>query len=84
MRSLLDPHWFATAFFFFVQFLLFLRWLHRQLRHDEVTRVFVHDIATNHLPHIYFLLQKICRQQGIDEHAPPLVQWVDLTEPNGD
>ncbi len=28
-------------------------------------RAFVKDMATNHLPHIYNLLEKICEQQGI-------------------
>jgi hypothetical protein len=36
-----------------VQFIVFLRWLHRRMRNDEITRAFVRDIATNHLPHIY-------------------------------
>jgi hypothetical protein len=45
-----------------VQLVLFLRWLHRRMRNDEITRAFVRDIATNHLPHIYNALQKIAAQ----------------------
>ena|ERR1700674_1713804 len=30
-----------------VQFVLFLRWLHRRMRNDEITPAFVRDIATN-------------------------------------
>ena len=61
-----------------VQFVLFLRWLHRRMRNDEITRAFVRDIATNHLPHIYTALQKIAAQQGIALDETPLVQFVDL------
>ena len=62
-----------------VQFVVFLRWLHRRMRNDEITRAFVRDIATNHLPHIYNALQKIAAQQGIDLDETPLVQFVDLS-----
>ncbi len=61
-----------------VQFVLFLRWLHRHMRNDEIARAFVRDIATNHLPHIYNALQKIAAQQGIELDETPLVRFVDL------
>jgi hypothetical protein len=60
------------------QLVLFLRWLHRRMRNDEITRSFVRDIATNHLPHIYNALQKIAAQQGIELDETPLVRFVDL------
>ena len=62
-----------------VQFVVFLRWLHRRMRTDEITRAFVRDIATNHLPHIYNALQKIASRQGIALDETPLVQFVDLS-----
>jgi len=61
-----------------VQFVLFLRWLHGRMRNDEITRAFVRDIATNHLPHIYTALQKIAAHQGIELDETPLVRFVDL------
>jgi hypothetical protein len=61
-----------------VQFVLFLRWLHRRMRNDEITRAFVRDIATNHLPHIYSALREIAQGQGIELEEPPLVRFVDL------
>ena len=61
-----------------VQFVLFLRWLHRRMRNDEISRAFIRDIATNHLPHIYNALQKIAAQQGIELDETPLVRFVDL------
>jgi len=61
-----------------VQFVVFLRWLHRRMRNDEITRAFVRDFATNHLPHIYNALQKIAAEQGIELDETPLVQFVDL------
>ena len=74
-------HW--SAFFtalvpVAVQFVLFLRWLHRRMRNDEIVRAFVHDIAINHLPHIYSALNAIARKQGIDLGEPPLVRFVEL------
>jgi hypothetical protein len=78
MNTLTDPRWLTAAFVFMVQFVLFLRWLHRRLRNDEITRVFVQDMATNHLPHIYDLLRRLCGQQGIHGTNPPIVHWIDL------
>jgi hypothetical protein len=75
------PHgftWLATLIPVLVQFVVFLRWLHRRMRNDEITRAFVRDIATNHLPHIYNALQQIASRQGIDLDETPLVQFVDL------
>ena len=60
------PHgsaWLATLLPVVVQFVIFLRWLHRRMRNEEITHAFVRDIATNHLPHIYNALQKIAMQQ---------------------
>ena len=77
----MPAHWYVilTAFVSAgVQFVLFLRWLHRSMRNDEITRAFVRDIATNHLPHIYNALQKIAAHQGIELDETPLVRFVDL------
>ncbi len=74
-------HWYAilTAVVSVgVQFVLFLRWLHRRMRNDEIMRAFVRDIATNHLPHIYNALQKIAAQQGITLDETPMVRFLDL------
>lgn len=60
------------------QFFLFLRWLHRRMRDDEIVRAFVRDIATNHLPHIYSALRQIAEEKGIELQEPPLVRFVDL------
>jgi hypothetical protein len=65
-----------------VQSVLFLRWLHRRMRDDEINRAFIRDLALNHLPHIYGALQSICEQQGITVHAAPAVHFVDLNAAN--
>lgn len=62
-----------------VQFVLFLRWLHRRMRNDEIVSAFVRDIATNHLPHIYSALRQIAEEQGITLEEPPLLRFVDLS-----
>ena len=61
-----------------VQFVLFLRWLHRRMRNDEIVRAFVRDIATTHLPHIYVALAAIAREQGIKLHETPMVRFVEI------
>jgi hypothetical protein len=56
-----------------VQFILFLRWLHRRMRADEIARGFVKDLALLHLPHIYGVLREIARKQGSEVgEAPPV------------
>lgn len=65
-----------------VQFLLFLRWLHRRMRDDEIVRIFVRDVALNHLPHIYTALRRIAAKQGVTlDDTPPVVRFVELNEP---
>ena len=61
-----------------VQFVLFLRWLHRRMRDDEIMHAFVRDIAVHHLPHIYGVLRGIAERQGIDLREAPMVRFVDL------
>ena len=70
--------WITAAVPICAQFVLFLRWLHRRMRNEEITRAFVRDVATNHLPHIYNALQKIAAGQGIELDETPLVRFLDL------
>jgi hypothetical protein len=67
-----------------LQFVLFLRWLHRRMRDDEIHRAFVRDVALNHLPHIYSALRDIAIKEGITLQEPPLLRFLDLREhPSG-
>jgi hypothetical protein len=77
----MPTHWFAILAALVsvsVQLVVFLRWLHRRMRDDEINRAFVRDVATNHLPHIYSALRDIATEQGIALQEPPLVRFVDL------
>ena len=65
------------------QLVLFLRWLYRRIRNDELTRAFVEDMAMNHLPQIYEVLEKLCDQQGIDHDPIPPIRWVDFHNSKG-
>ena len=78
MHHFLDPRLFTLAFTSLVQLALFLRWLYRRIRNDEITRAFVEDMATNHLPHIYERLDKLCDRQGIERTPLPPIRWLDL------
>jgi hypothetical protein len=82
MRELIDPYWFTVALTSLVQFVLFLRWLYRRIRNDEMTRTFVEDMATSHLPHIYRLLEKRCDEKGIETPPEPPIRWVNLNGPH--
>jgi hypothetical protein len=68
----------ASLFPVLAQFVLFLRWLHRRVRDDEIARTFVRDVAVNHLPHIYGALRQIAEGQGIVLAEPPLVQFLEV------
>jgi hypothetical protein len=78
MLKFLDANWWTLAFASTVQLALFLRWLYRRIRNEEIMRAFVHDMATNHLPHLYELLEKMCDQQGIERSVRPPIRWIDL------
>jgi hypothetical protein len=73
-----DFGWLTTIVPIAVQFVLFLRWLHRRMRNDEILRACVRDIALNHLPHIYSSLQAIAGRQGIALQEMPIIHFVDL------
>ena len=60
------------------QLVVFLRWMHRRMRDDEIQRVFVRDLALRHLPNIYRALNTIAEQQGIQLDETPIVNYVDL------
>jgi len=84
MHTFLTAGWLTFLLTFAVQFVLFLRWLYRRVRNDELMRAFVRDMATNHLPHIYDRLEQICDQQGIDRSKPaPSIRWLDLNGKTG-
>jgi len=63
---------------FAVQCILFFRWLVMRLMDDKIHRVFVRDMAVNHLPHVYSALRKIAKAQNLELDDPPAMQWVDL------
>jgi hypothetical protein len=78
MPTLHSPYWWMVAILSLVQFVLFLRWIYRRIRNDELSRFFVQDMAVNHLPHIYELLGKLCDRQGIERTPDPQIRWVNL------
>jgi hypothetical protein len=79
MSQLFDTYRGALALATLVQFILFLRWLYRRIRNDELMRLFVEDMAMNHLPHIYDRLEQLCERQGIERQPTPPIRWIDLS-----
>jgi hypothetical protein len=64
------------------QFIVFLRWMHRRVRDDEIQRAFIRDLALRHLPAIYRALHMIAERQGIALDETPIVNYVDLRNGN--
>lgn len=74
----MNPYWLTIVFALLTQFFVFVRWLHRRMRDAEISRAFVHDIANNHLPHIYRALQLIAQEHDIVLSDPPRVRFMEL------
>ncbi|HXX99799.1 MAG TPA: hypothetical protein VEI54_02690 [Candidatus Limnocylindrales bacterium] len=60
------------------QLVVFLRWMHRRIRNDEIQREFIRDLALRHLPAIYRALHRIAERQGIALDDTPLVNYVEI------
>ncbi len=77
---MLTSPWTVLALLFSLgaQLVVFLRWIHRRMRDDEIQRVFIRDLALRHLPSIYRALHMIAEQQGITLEETPMVNFVDL------
>jgi hypothetical protein len=76
-----ESNWWAIVVPLLVQTVVFLRWLYRRIRNDEMTRAFVEDMATIHLPHTYDLLERIFDAQNMKPPARPKINWIDHAEP---
>ena len=74
----MNPYWIVVGFTSVIQFFIFLRWLHRRTRDDEIRRAFIRDMAINHLPHLYHALRQIAGHLGIEIKEHPPVQFVEL------
>jgi hypothetical protein len=70
--------WVTTLFPIAVQFVLFLRWLHRRMRNDEMVYACVRDIALTHLPHIYASLEALGKEKGTTLPKTPVIHFVDF------
>jgi hypothetical protein len=68
----------AIVFSLAAQLVVFLRWMHRRMRDDEIQRVFVRALALRHLPNIYRALNTIAERQGIKLEEMPSVNYVDM------
>ncbi len=78
----MDPYWIAAVVPIVVQFGLFVRWLYRRLRDDEINRAFIRDMAVNHLPHLYSVLRQIAEHHGLTLEEPPPIRFIEINGPN--
>jgi hypothetical protein len=74
----MNTYWIAIIIPVLVQLLLFLPWLHRRLRDDEIQRAFVCELALTHLPYMYTALRRIAEKQGVNLPDPPQVHFVQM------
>jgi hypothetical protein len=74
------PYWILGIFTVLTQFFIFLRWLHRRLRDEEIVRVFIREMAFNHLPYIYQTLRLIAEQVDAKAPAPPPVSFLEFDD----
>jgi hypothetical protein len=74
----MNPYWLIVALTVIAQLIVFLKWLHRRMRDDDIQRAFVHDLATSHLPHMYHALRLIAAHLEIELEEPPPVRFVEL------
>ena len=74
----MNPYWIIVGSSSCLQFLFFLRWLHRRTRDDEIRRAFVRDMAVTHLPHLYHALRQIAEQLGLELKEPPPVHFLEF------
>lgn len=71
-------YWAAVVVPCAIQFALFMRWLHRRVRDDEIQRAFVRDLACSHIPHIYTALRHIANEMGVALADPPPLRFVEV------
>jgi hypothetical protein len=74
----MNPYWLVVGFTVIAQLAILLRGLHRRMRDDEIERAFVHDMATNHLPHMYHALRLIANHLDIELDDPPPLRFIEL------
>jgi hypothetical protein len=74
----MNPYWLVVGFTVIAQLAVLLRGLHRRMRDDEIQRAFVHDMATNHLPHMYHALRLIANHLDIELDDPPPLRFIEL------
>lgn len=75
----MNPYWLIVAFTVLAQLVVFLRWLHRRMRDDEIELAFLEDLASNHLPRIYKALTLIADHLQIKLDDPPPVRFFDVS-----
>jgi hypothetical protein len=76
----MNPYWIIAGLTSLVQFGMFLRWLHRRTRDDEIRRAFIRDMAVNHLPHLYHALRQIAGHLGMELKEAPPVRFMELND----
>lgn len=59
-----------------------VKWLYERVRDAQISRKFVADMATNHLPHIYDGLKKLAGRLDVELDPDPPIQFISFREAN--
>ena len=74
----MNPYWIVVFFSGMVQFVVFLRWLHRRERDDEIRRAFLRDLALIHLPYLHHGLRLLGARLGVELPDAPAVHFFEI------
>jgi len=74
----MNPIWPTIAVPCLVQFVMFMRWLHRRVRDDEIQRTFVRDLGYAQLPYIHAALRQIASRFNIELPDPPPLRFLEV------
>jgi len=61
-------------------------YIYKRFRSADIQSVFIHDVATNHLPHIQSALELIAKAIGVELPASPPIRFIstkDFTDKEG-
>jgi hypothetical protein len=56
------------------------QWGYKVVRKNDTTQEFTVQMACNHLPHIYHVLELICHKLDIEVSEPPQIHFTDYKE----
>jgi hypothetical protein len=57
-----------------------IQYIYRAVRRNETTQEFTVQMACNHLPHIYHVLELLCHKLDVEVTEPPPIRFTDYKD----